>query len=139
MPRAIVLLVGPRLLVLLDQIAIARRSIARGNAGLHVPAHLESVDVEARRFLDNERRRQPELVEVGARAREAPSACGLVPCGRSISGRDTCRKLRGLPEASARASSVFTTSYSTAATAAAARGAGRSAAKGKIADMNLQL
>src|SRR6185503_3993710 len=50
--------------------------------------------------------------------------------GRSISARDTCRKLSGLPAASARASSVLTTSYGTAATAAADAGVGRSARNG---------
>ena len=56
-PRAIVFLVGPRLLVLLDQVAIVlvdRK--ARGHARLHVLAHVQAVDVEARRVFDDERR-----------------------------------------------------------------------------------
>src|SRR5579872_2811298 len=50
-----------------------------------------------------------------------------MPGGRSISARVTCRKLSGLPAASARASSVLTTSYGTDETAAALSRAGRTA------------
>src|SRR6185295_1633038 len=52
--------------------------------------------------------------------------------GRSISGRDTCKKLSGFPSASARASSVLTTSYGTLATCPARSGCGRKARKGRI-------
>src|SRR5438552_7419880 len=55
-----------------------------------------------------------------------------VPTGRSISGRDTCRKLQGFPVVSARASSVLTTSYGTAATCAARSACGRRAQKGRM-------
>jgi hypothetical protein len=57
----------------------------------------------------------------------------------SISGRETCRKLRGFPNAMARASSVLTTSYGTDATRAATSAEGRSARKGKIDAMNRPL
>ena len=55
--RAIVFLVGTRLLVLLDQIAIVfidRKT--GGDAALHVAPHAQAVDVEARDVLDDERR-----------------------------------------------------------------------------------
>src|SRR5215218_874805 len=55
-----------------------------------------------------------------------------VPGGKSISGRDTCRKLNGFPSARARASSVLTTSYGTLATCSARSGCGRKARKGRI-------
>src|SRR5678815_4377026 len=55
-----------------------------------------------------------------------------VPAGKSISGRDTCRKLNGFPSARARASSVLTTSYGTLATCWACSGCGRKARKGRI-------
>ena len=45
-----------------------------------------------------------------AAVRYTMSAYGFVSAGRSISDRETCRKLRGLSAASARASSVLTTS-----------------------------
>jgi hypothetical protein len=40
----------------------------------------------------------------------ASSEYGELPSGKSISGREMCKKLRGRPAASARASSVLTTS-----------------------------
>src|SRR5688500_1601550 len=52
--------------------------------------------------------------------------------GRTNSGRDTCRKLSSFPLASARASSVLTTSYGTLATAWARSAGGRNARKGRI-------
>src|SRR5712691_2361460 len=58
------------------------------------------------------------------------SLYGFVPGGRSISARETRRKLNGLPSASAAASSALTTSYGTAATRAAESGAGRRALNG---------
>src|SRR5262245_38816504 len=61
------------------------------------------------------------------------SAYGSVPAGRSISARETWRKLSGLPCAIDAASSLVTTSYGTAATSLAAAGVGRSARKGKSA------
>ena len=62
--RAIVFLVGTRLLVLLDQIAIV--FIDRetgGDAALHVAPHAQAIDVEARDVLDDERRLVPERRE----------------------------------------------------------------------------
>src|SRR5262249_49849872 len=58
------------------------------------------------------------------------SAYGDVPAGRSISGREMCKKLAGRPRTSARASSVLTTSYGGAMTSAAHSARGRRAANG---------
>src|SRR5471032_296245 len=67
------------------------------------------------------------------------SAYGSVRGGNSTSARDTRRKLSGLPSASARASSVLTTSYGTAAIRAASCGRGRSARNGWRVAMGLKL
>src|SRR6266545_2892783 len=63
------------------------------------------------------------------------SACSSVPSGRSISGRDTRRKLSGFPLASARASFVETTSYGGEATRAASASGGRRARNGESVAM----
>jgi hypothetical protein len=70
MPGAIVLLVGPRLLVLANQIVIVLvyRETGR-HAALRVGAHREPVDIETRRILDHEGRGLPESREVVGRLR----------------------------------------------------------------------
>jgi hypothetical protein len=67
------------------------------------------------------------------------SAYGSTPAGSSSSARETRRKLSGLPSASARASSVLTTSYGTAAISAALEASGRSARNGTSVAMALEL
>ena len=64
-PRAIVLLVAARPLVLLDEVAVVLVDReARRHAGLDVRAHLQAVDIEARRVLDDERRLGLSVCEV---------------------------------------------------------------------------
>src|SRR6266508_3554856 len=63
------------------------------------------------------------------------ASCSSVPSGRSISGRDTRRKLSGFPRASARASFVETTSYGGEATRAASAAGGRRARNGESVAM----
>ena len=72
----------------------------------------------------------PGAMLAAARAYTA-SECGSIPSGRSISARETWRKLNGSGFASARASMVVTTSYGTAATRDAETGTGRSARNGR--------
>ena len=55
--RPIVLLVPPRALVLLDDVAVVVvHREAAGDPGLNVLAHPQAVDVQARRVLEDERR-----------------------------------------------------------------------------------
>ena len=58
MARAIVFLVAPRALVLLDDVAVVlvEREAAR-EAGLLVRAHPEAIEIQARSLLIHERRR----------------------------------------------------------------------------------
>src|SRR5256885_12376355 len=74
-----------------------------------------------------------------AARRYTASAYGSAPDGSSSSARDTRRKLSGLSAASARASSVLTTSYGTAAMRGASDGRGRSARNGRKVAMGLEL
>jgi hypothetical protein len=69
-PRAVVLLVAPRTLVLLDAIrfVFVDRKTA-GDARLLVVAHAQPVEIERGRLVDDERRPLPERVEVRARLR----------------------------------------------------------------------
>src|ERR1041384_4039687 len=59
------------------------------------------------------------------------ASSGSVSAGTSMSARATCRKLNGLPLASAAASARVTTSYGGAATRAASSGTGRQARNGR--------
>ena len=64
-PRAIVFLVRPRLLVLLDEIVVVlvdRK--AGGDAGLHMRSHLQLIHVEGRGVFFDERRPRPQVAEV---------------------------------------------------------------------------
>src|SRR5207237_9007922 len=77
--------------------------------------------------------------KLSAARRYTASEYGSAPGGNSISARDTRRKLSGLSPASARASSVLTTSYGTAAMRAASDARGRSARNGRRVAMGLEL
>ena len=111
-PRAIVFLVPARALVLLDD--VARRTRRQRSSRRCRSARALPSAAGRRRGVG------ASSSTSGACAFSAPkfstafaytaSAYGFVPRGRSISARETCRKLSGLPAASARASSVLTTS-----------------------------
>ena len=106
---------------------------AAGDAGLLVLAHPQSVDVQARVRLLDERGRRAQPGEVAARPsrRPRPRADPCRPAGRSRGAR-RAGSSAGSPSARARASATFTTSYGTAATAEACAGCGRRARKGWI-------
>ena len=68
-PRAVVFLVAPRALVLLDDVLLVLVDReASGNAGLLVRTHLQPVEIERRRLLDGQRRRPAQLLEILAPA-----------------------------------------------------------------------
>ncbi len=82
-PRAVVLLVAPGVLVLLDQaLVVLVERVAGGEADLLVAAVAETIEVEARLGLDEERRRPPELRQVCRRPR-----VDLVPVGVGAGGQ----------------------------------------------------
>ena len=139
MTGAIVFLVAPRALVLLDDVLLVLvHREARGDAGLLVPAHAQTVEVERRLVFDHQRRAGRAASRTARAPSRRPAAeYGSVPGGRSISERVTCRKLSGLPAASWRASSVPTTSYGTDETAAALSRAGRKARNGRMAAIRI--
>ena len=112
-PRAIVFLVGPRALVLLDDVLLVL---------VHREARRRCRSARGRPCAAGRSRATARLRRPAARRRAAPSKFAFAfrvdlgrvrdRCrpGRSISERVTCRKLSGLPAASCRASSVLTTS-----------------------------
>jgi hypothetical protein len=75
-PRAIVFLVAPRPLVLLDDVLfVFVDGEAAGKAGLRVPAHSQPIQIQRRLGFDDERRLTPQRVEVlPARARRRRSS-----------------------------------------------------------------
>ena len=67
-PRAIVFLVGPRPLVLLDEIPVVLvEGVAGRDADLFVRSHPEPVEIDGRLFLDDERRVPLQRLEVSDR------------------------------------------------------------------------
>ncbi len=67
-PRPVVFLVFPGLLMLADDIGVVLVDrVARGDSGLHVAAHLQAIHVQARLVFANERRRRDQPLEVRLR------------------------------------------------------------------------
>ena len=130
--RAIVFLVAPGPLVFPDHVCfVLVEREAAGDAGLLVAPHAQSIEIERRRLVQHQRRAARAAPRNSRGPFRRPGReYGSVSGGRSISDRVTCRKLRGLPAASWRASSVVTTSYGTDETAAALSGIGRKARNG---------
>ena len=68
--RAIIFLIGARLLVLLDKVArVLVQRVTGRHAGLHVRAHVQAIDVKTRRVFHHERRRPAQAIEVVVGAR----------------------------------------------------------------------
>ena len=107
MPRAVVLLVAARALVLADRVGIVlvEREDA-GNAGLVAPGHAESVDEERGLGLRRERRLAPQPREILGGLRVDRVGVGIRPVrqvdlgardvekGEGIAGREPPRLLR---------------------------------------------
>ena len=69
---------------------------ARRDAGLHVAAHLQAVHVKGGCVFDDERRTRSQIAKVFAGPLVHLIGIRIGAGGKSISARDTCRKLSGL-------------------------------------------
>ena len=111
-PRAVVLFVLPRLLVLPDE--VARRTRRRSSTRRRPSARARPSAAGRGKGWVRPRRpagaMRPGARSCAARSRRRRPRRGSCPAASPSSGRETCRKLSGLPSASSRASSVVTTS-----------------------------